>query len=54
MSAIGMRVSYQSGPVVGRSGVIVNERRRMSGTPEYLVRFEDGSETWLLASNVKF
>lgn len=54
MSAIGMRVSYRSGEAVGRSGVIVEERRTWRGTPEYLVRFDDGSEMWLPACNVRF
>ena len=54
MSAIGMRVSYKSGPVVGQAGIIIDERLTMRGTPQYLVKFADGRETWLLASNVKF
>lgn len=54
MSAIGMKVNYRSGETVGRAGVIVDERRTSRGTPEYLVKFEDGSQMWLLAQNVKF
>lgn len=54
MSAIGMRVSYRSGDVVGQAGVVIDERRTWRGTPEYLVRFDDGSEMWLLARNVRF
>lgn len=54
MSAIGMRVSYRSGEAVGRPGVVVDERRTWRGEPEYKVQFDDGSEMWLLAQNVKF
>lgn len=53
MNAIGMKVNYRSGETVGQAGIIVDERRGRRGA-EYLVRFDDGSQMWLLAQNVKF
>lgn len=52
-SAIGMTVNYRSGTVIGQSGVIVDERRARNQM-EYLVKFADGSQSWVLAKNVRF
>lgn len=51
---VGMTVTYRSGDLVGQTGVILDTRRTRRGTPEYLVRFDDGREVWLLARNVQF
>ena len=54
ISAVGMKVRYRSGKMIGIEGTIIDERRDKAGRPMYRVDFVDGTCYWLRASNVQF
>lgn len=55
MNGIGLTVNYRSGEMVtSKTGTIEQARRTSKGTPEYFVRWADGTSGWFLAANLKF